>query len=130
MAKRKGWDSLSDGYRERFEKKGLTREDYESGRPIKAARGHEHTPERPTSYKASEFPKYAAERERLTNELQRKKEEYFGGSKRWNRAISDRHIREKPPSMSKLRWSLEVTLDEWLDAIREDYEAYHYLGYG
>lgn len=126
---RKGWDALKPGYRSRIINAGLTREDYEAGRPLKKARGHEHTPERPKQYSAAKYPKYAAERQRLTAELQQKKEQYFGGSRHWDTAKSDKHIREKPPTMAQLRSVLAWTQEEWLDAIREDFENFSFLGY-
>lgn len=126
---RKGWDALKPGYRSRIINAGLTREDYEAGRPLKKARGHENTPERPKQYSAAKYPKYAAERQRLTAELQRKKEEYWGASSKWSAAKSDQHIREKPPTMAQFRLVLDWTREEWLDAIREDYETFAFLGY-
>jgi hypothetical protein len=37
---RKGWDALSDAYRSRLERKGVSKSAYESGRSLHAARGH------------------------------------------------------------------------------------------
>lgn len=42
---RREWDSLSDTYRKRLERGGITRRDYERGRNLSAARGHYATPE-------------------------------------------------------------------------------------
>jgi len=42
---RKGWQSLSPGYRSRLERKGITKAQYESGVNLSAARGHAKTPE-------------------------------------------------------------------------------------
>lgn len=47
MAKRSTWASLSDTYKRRLERNGITEQGYASGAPIKAARGHAVTPERP-----------------------------------------------------------------------------------
>jgi len=46
MAKaRRSWDSLSPAYRGRLSRYGITRHQYESGRPLSGARGHGATPE-------------------------------------------------------------------------------------
>lgn len=127
---RKGWEQLSPGYRARIEKAGLTRKDYEQGAPIKAARGHGQTPESPKNVDPKQFPKYAAERAKLTKQVEQKKAQMFGGSKRWNSKKSAKHSRDKPPSMALLRWALTASEQEILDAIREDPEAYYFLGYG
>lgn len=45
MARRKGWESLSPAYRDRLSKRGITKSQYEHGRPLAGARGHGSTPE-------------------------------------------------------------------------------------
>lgn len=45
---RKGWDSLSDKYRARLERNGVTRSGYESGTSLGKARGHIRTPGQPS----------------------------------------------------------------------------------
>lgn len=46
MAKpRRGWESLSPAYRGRLSRYGITKSQYESGRPLSGARGHGATPE-------------------------------------------------------------------------------------
>lgn len=40
MARRKGWNELSDAYRRRLERSGVSKTDYESGTSLKSARGH------------------------------------------------------------------------------------------
>jgi hypothetical protein len=40
MARRKGWDNLSDSYRKRLQRSGITKSKYNSGRPLAKARGH------------------------------------------------------------------------------------------
>jgi hypothetical protein len=45
MARRKGWESLSRPYRERLARRGITKSQYEHGRPLSGARGHAATPE-------------------------------------------------------------------------------------
>lgn len=37
---RKGWDALSDAYRDRLKRSGINKQVYESGAPLHGARGH------------------------------------------------------------------------------------------
>lgn len=126
---RKGWNALSPGYRARIEKAGLTRADYEAGQSLQKARGHAETPEHPKQFSPAKFPKYAAERQRLTTAVERKKQQIFDGGPKWNPARSARHIREKPPSLAMLRWALQASEQDIRDAIRHDPETFHFLGY-
>jgi hypothetical protein len=42
---RRGWDTLSQGYRDRLQRSGISREGYERGESLSRARGHKETPE-------------------------------------------------------------------------------------
>lgn len=126
---RKGWNSLSPAYRARIEKAGLTQADYEAGTSLTRARGHANTPERPSSYDPQKYQKYNAKRSTLTRQVEQRKQELFGDRPRWNKERSDRAIREKPPSLALLRWALEASDEDILDAIRESPETYRFLGY-
>lgn len=44
-SRRKGWDTLSPGYRKRLESKGITKARYDRGHKLDIARGHGETPE-------------------------------------------------------------------------------------
>ena len=45
MNRRKGWSSLSAGYRQRLIRQGITKHDYDTGQSLRSARGHgSHTP--------------------------------------------------------------------------------------
>jgi hypothetical protein len=44
-AKRKAWEALSGPYRKRLSRHGITKSQYENGRPLSGARGHGATPE-------------------------------------------------------------------------------------
>lgn len=44
---RRAWDSLSESYRRRLERSGISADDYAAGSSLKKARGHGTTPERP-----------------------------------------------------------------------------------
>jgi hypothetical protein len=43
--KRRAWEALSATYRKRLQRHGITRSQYENGRPLSGARGHGATPE-------------------------------------------------------------------------------------
>jgi hypothetical protein len=53
---RKGWESLSDSYRERLERGGIDRAAYSRGESLSSARGHAATPERQFTAKELETP--------------------------------------------------------------------------
>jgi hypothetical protein len=62
---RKGWDSLSAGYRKRLERSGISKRDYQNGVSLSRARGHEKTPERPErAYKGKNAARYGEYREK------------------------------------------------------------------
>lgn len=130
---RKPWAQLTPTYRARLEKAGISQKDFEAGASIKAARGHATTPERPGQYNPQQFPKYAAERQKLNALMQAKKERVFGGSARWGKGGAERSmrwLREKPPAIGNLRWAVYKASDEELfDAIREDPKTFTFLGY-
>lgn len=59
MARQRDWSNLSPNYRARLERGGITRQSYEQGANLRAARGHAHTPERPTEGRnRPEFAEY------------------------------------------------------------------------
>ncbi len=124
---RKGWSSLSANYRQRLEKNGISKKDYEGGASIQAARGHKETPERPTQ--AAGFSKYQAERNRLTDKVVQRKQAFFGTSPKFNPGRQKRAFTADPPSMAQLKQWVKLSQEEWLDAIREDPAAAAYLGY-
>lgn len=102
---RKGWDSLSEGYRRRLERAGITRSAYDSGSALQQARGHTSradesfasrvrrfvesypTPER-LSLRQTEFPIPLADRETQLARLRAmgpvKAQEYMDQRRRMN----------------------------------------------
>jgi hypothetical protein len=126
---RKGWNSLSPAYRARIEKAGLTQADYEAGTSLSRARGHANTPENPRSYDPQKYQKYNTKRSQLTQKVEQRKQELFGDSPRWNKERSDRAIREKPPSLALMRWALEASDEDIINAIRQDPDTYRFLCY-
>lgn len=130
---RKPWAQLSPNHRARLEKNGITPEMHAAGASLKAARGHAQTPEHPGQFNPQQFPKYAAERQRLNALMQAKKEQVFGASPRWAKGGAQRslkYLRERPPAIGNLRWAVYKASDEELfDAIREDPKTFSFLGY-
>lgn len=130
---RKGWESLSPGYRARLERNGVSKTAYGRGESIRAARGHAQTPEHPkeVTFKggATQFPHYKAERDRLTKRIGELKQYWFGDSPKWNPKRSKEKFRKEPPSIVRMRQWVKLSREEWIDAIREDPTAASYLGY-
>jgi hypothetical protein len=76
VASRRNYDSLSDAYRKRLERGGISRTEYNRGDSLKAARGHKAgvTPEHPSDVRKSPktYEKYITNRtERLEKQRQR-----------------------------------------------------------
>lgn len=126
---RKGWDQLSSGYRDRIIKAGMTREDYEAGRSLAKARGHSKTPERPSSFDPKKFPQYASERQRLANDLVRQKRAFFYKQPKWNPLEAKKIIDKLAPPLKDMRKALSWTVEQWINAIRENPEKWAFLGY-
>lgn len=125
--RRKGWDQLSDKYRARLEKNGVSKRDYDSGGGLRSARGHSATPERPTG--AAAFPDYQRERIRLTDKVVYNKHFYFSTSPKYNMRKERTAFIMQPPPLRLLRYWGSLTKEEWVNAIRENPETAKYLGY-
>ena len=126
---RKGWDSLSSGYRKRLEKGGISESAYTRGESLAKARGHEKTPERPRQYNPQQYPTYHTERQRLVQEVNQKRQDFFAASPKWNPAKAKANMAKYAPPISLLRWALNAEYEEWVDALRETPETYAFLGY-
>ena len=126
---RKGWDSLSAGYRARLERGGISKTAYDRGESLAKARGHQATPERPKSYNPRQYPKYHSERKELIKLVAQRKEEFFSASPKWNKNRSEANLAKYAPPMALLRWALDADYGEWIDAIRENPATYAFLGY-
>lgn len=81
----RSWNALSTGYRERLERNGISRRDYEQGASVQAARGHS----------AGEG------KERLARQLDRLKEAAYGDRPSFNKRNSEKNTRKA--SASKIR---------------------------
>jgi hypothetical protein len=75
MPRQRDWESLAESTKHRYEGHGVGRSEYEAGASLKAARGHETTPERPGAGKGrEEYQTYY----QLRNEMRQLKREVFG----------------------------------------------------
>lgn len=127
---RKGWEQLSPGYRQRLERAGISRRDYEGNQSIQKARGHERTPERPSSHKATQFPQYENKRQQIVRDLVAKKQRFFADSPKWNpRKAQINAAKGNKPLAWYSHFAYEADSWEWLDAIREDSDTAAILGY-
>src|SRR5690242_1733985 len=65
-AKRKGWDNLTESYRARLIRGGMTKSQYESGASLAQYRGHAKTPEHPerASRHPEKYSEYLSKRQR------------------------------------------------------------------
>ena len=103
------WGNLSDSYRSRLERGGITREAYESGASLSAARGHANTPERPSDIvgRESRYTSYVGARASLVRELQNWKVNQFSGSGAFNAKSSlkavEKHADGRVRSNSEIR---------------------------
>jgi hypothetical protein len=126
---RKGWNALSPTYRKRLEKAGISQADYAAGTSISGARGHLHTPERPSQVNPSKHGGYLQRRDALIQQVVRKKHYYFSTAPKWNQLQAMKPYEDNPPSMAVLKYWAGLSREEWVDAIRTDRATTPFLGY-
>lgn len=121
MGKRKGWDELSQKYRNRLERNGVSKASYENGSSIAKARGHASTPERPSdAYSVTGRRKYRAYLERagtLRKKVIDRKVQLFGNRFKYNEERSRQYVMQggaevAKPGIVELRGMLDKTDDE------------------
>ena len=125
---RKGWEQLSEGYRKRLERAGITKSKYEKGESIKAARGHAEPPERPReAYSREGRKKYRNYLERagtLRKKVLDRKIRLFGDRFKYNEERSRQYVMEggsevRKPGIKELESMLDLTDDE-IEALLHD----------
>lgn len=124
MARKRDWNSLSSGYQSRLLGKGITKQAYESGVSLKAARGHAHTPEHPTDVikNPSKYSKYVTNIRALQQQVIERKEQIWGNRHKYNeRRAKENVLRGVPPDFHKpgIR-----SLQRMLRANDRDWERY------
>lgn len=136
MAVRRGWELLSEKYRSRLIKGGMTKARYEAGESLKSVRGHKATPEnkRELEKHPEKFKEYnerrneqRRERNSLIGRVIVKKRKAFEFALRFDEANSREFVRHpkrmkfkinvdvKPPTMAQLRMVDKMTVDELID---------------
>jgi hypothetical protein len=106
---RRGWDSLSDSYRSRLQKGGVSKSDYESGADITSGRGHKFTPEHPErAEKHKDKYKDYLERKQLRQDVARKAERMFGDTLKWDRQRFTRNL-NRSKNYENMRKFLDYT---------------------
>jgi len=123
MAARRVWDALSASYRRRLEKGGITRESYEGGVSLKAARGHGTTPENIREYQKNpgKFKQYRERRKDIADRVIAKKKEAFEHTLRWNEGHAKQYVRRgergfiRPPTMKQLRFIDGLSVEELIE---------------
>lgn len=152
MAIRRGWETLSDKYRSRLIKGGMTKARYEAGDSLKAARGHKATPENKREFekhpeKFTEYKRRRTEYQQTRAPLQRrvveKKKLAFEYTLRWNEENSKNFVYNpeymtkklgleiKKSTMAQLRKIDKMSFDEFIDyqyEVRKD-DDWRFLWY-
>lgn len=105
---RKGWGQLSDTYRRRLERNGVSRQDYESGISLAGARGHAATPERPerAETKPEQYQEYIFKRDQLVDQIMEIKRAAFGQSGKWNEKRAKKAVTHHPKGKVRSQASL------------------------
>jgi hypothetical protein len=131
----RNWNALSPAYRQRLERAGITRQQYESGVSLEKARGHEQTPERPERASDKEkYERYRNQRNALIKDIEDFKIGRFGRTPGWNKQQSLKVIKSDPETgrnrgINDLRAihaivmiAIEDELYDWLDIVDMDSE--------
>jgi hypothetical protein len=127
---RKGWAQLSDAYRKRLERGGISKAQYEAGESLSKARGHGKTPERPRGkIDAKKYPEYVSKRRELLRKVDERKREVFGDVNRWDAQRSALALRSNAPSNAELEKLLDMTDDEIYALVYDDPTTYKWLHY-
>lgn len=125
---RKGWNELSDAYRKRLERAGITKGKYDKGESIKAARGHAKTPERPSeAYSVqgrSKFREYLERAGTLRKKVFDRKVRMFSDRFKWNEERSRQYVMNggsevAKPGVRELEAMLDLTDDEIEELIHD-----------
>lgn len=125
---RKGWTALKADTRERYERNGISRSDYERGESLKKARGHEYTPERPTQKNISrDYPSYYRERRQLIQAAANQRYGAWQNEPKFNLKDAAKHLENRP--INDLKWLATATYEEIRDAVINDPKTYGWAGY-
>src|SRR5262245_21746630 len=133
--RRQPWESLSPSYRERLSRKGITPGMHAAGESIRAARGHERTPEHPREGQTQpvQFPQWMQTRRSLVRQVNVRKDSIWGSSHKYRsrgaRKVTNEGVNGNPPSNAMLQWALQATAEELELAAESGDEEYAFLWY-
>lgn len=121
MPRKRDWSALSSNYQSRLLGKGITKQAYESGVSLSAARGHAHTPEHPEDAikNPSKYAKYRANLKKLQQQVIARKDAVWGNRIKYNtRRAKENVLRPVPPNFGKpgarsLKKMLAASDQEW-----------------
>lgn len=127
---RKGWDLLKPSYRNRLENKGISRKDYETGKPIKAGRGHEHTPERPRLANPKEHSIYLSKREAGRDRLEQRMQEFWSNAPKFNPMQLHANLEKSDKrTAGYIEYLSNLDDEDLFDEITEHPEILEFIGY-
>lgn len=124
MPRKRDWNSLSSSYQSRLLRKGITKQAYESGVSLQAARGHAHTPEHPMDVvkNPTKYRVYLNKLKDLQKQVIERKELIWGNRHKYNTMrAKERVLRPSPPNFGKPGIK---TLRKMLAASDQDWEVY------
>lgn len=136
----RNWNALSESYRDRLERHGISRRDYERGASVQAARGHAATPERPSQASPERHGAYLSRREAAIDRIQAVKVNRYGDRPSFNRDRSrkaidthdstgdKRSVRdlERLAAMYDAAEEDDLEGEEWYADLGDDSDADHY----
>lgn len=132
MARIRRWDNLGEAQQRRYERGGISREGYERGDSLKAARGHANTPERPRE--AEKNPERYRDYYAVRNEVRNLKRQMYGGKDTFNNRLpkGTRAHMETAAQILRAKLAFEGSWDMFWDEHDEwsrdefiDVEHYH-----
>lgn len=126
---RQGWGSLSAGYKNRLERSGISRSDYESGASLKGARGHSHTPENPSEAERhpGKYKEYRARRKAIIDAVYDVKKAQYGNTPGWNAKTAIDSLNKGPGGKPWTIAELREMAKKAEEAIAEDADLYSKL---
>jgi hypothetical protein len=126
MARKRDWNALSKAYQSRLLRGGITKQAYESGASLSAARGHAHTPEHPEDItrkkNQTKYRLYVDKLKKLQQQVIERKEAVWGNRHKYNnKRAKENVLRGVHPTYGKpgIR-----TLQKMLNESDEKWEYY------
>lgn len=118
------WAALSDAYRARLTRKGITKRKYERGVSLSEARGHAKTPEHPEDVvrNPERYREYVERAASWQEKVIARKERMFGDRLKWNEEHGIRNVmvgfkeQEVPvPGVRLLKEAMELSDEDFED---------------